>query len=454
LTPVSYPPNDLPETAGAIMSSSKSSALLGELRAKFVPQGPFNVTPYFVDNARGAVVYDVDGRELIDFAGGIGVMNVGHSHPKVVAAIKDQAEKFTHTCFHIVMYEPYLKLAEKLCALTPGSFPKMAMFANSGAEAVENAVKIARHYTKRPAIICFDNGFHGRTYMAMTLTSKVKPYKFGFGPFMSDVYRMPCAYCYRCPLGLAYPACDVACADYLKEFFISHVAGESTAALIVEPVMGEGGFVTPPREYFRKLIKICHEYGIVFVADEIQSGMGRTGTMFAMEHWGIEPDLVLMAKSMAAGMPLSAVVGRAEMMNAPQVGGLGGTYGGNPVCCRAGLAVLEVFEEEKLLEKAQTLGQKLRQHFDAMQKRLQIIGDVRGVGPMLALELVRDRVTKEPAADEAKALVKFCYERGLVILSCGNFGNVIRTLMPLVITDEQLERGLTIMEEGLTALSR
>lgn len=436
------------------MSSSKSSALLGELRAKFVPQGPFNVTPYFVDKARGAVVYDVDGRELIDFAGGIGVMNVGHSHPKVVAAIKDQAEKFTHTCFHIVMYEPYLKLAEKLCALTPGSFPKMAMFANSGAEAVENAVKIARHYTKRPAIISFDNGFHGRTYMAMTLTSKVKPYKFGFGPFLSDVYRMPCAYCYRCPLGLAYPACDVACADYLKEFFIGNTAGESTAALIVEPIMGEGGFVTPPREYFAKLIKICHEYGIVFIADEIQSGMGRTGAMFAMEHWGIEPDLVLVAKSMAAGMPLSAVVGRAEMMNAPQVGGLGGTYGGNPVCCRAGLAVLEVFEEEKLLEKAQTLGQKLRQHFDAMQKRLQIIGDVRGVGPMLALELVRDRVTKEPAGDEAKALVRFCYERGLVILSCGNFGNVIRTLMPLVITDEQLERGLTIMEEGLTALSK
>jgi 4-aminobutyrate aminotransferase/(S)-3-amino-2-methylpropionate transaminase len=436
------------------MTNSKSSELLADLRASFVPQGPFNVTPYFADTAKGALVYDVEGRELIDFAGGIGVMNVGHSHPKVVAAIKDQAERFTHTCFHIVMYEPYVKLAERLCGLTPGEFPKMAVFANSGAEAVENSVKVARHYTKRPALICFDNAFHGRTYMAMTLTSKVKPYKLGFGPFMSDVYRMPCAYCYRCPFGLAYPACDVACADYLKDFFISHVAGENTAALIVEPVMGEGGFITPPPEYFPKLAKICREQGIVFVADEIQSGIGRTGRMFAMEHWGIEPDLVLSAKSLAAGMPLSAVIGRAEMMNAPQVGGLGGTYGGNPVCCRAALAVLEIFEEERLIERARILGEKLRERFEAMQKRLEIIGDVRGLGPMLALELVKDRENKEPAADAAKALVKFCYEKGLVVLSCGNFSNVIRTLMPLVITDEQLDRGLAILEEGLTVLSR
>jgi 4-aminobutyrate aminotransferase/(S)-3-amino-2-methylpropionate transaminase len=436
------------------MNPSKSSALLAELRANFVPQGPFNVTPYFVASAKGAMVYDVDGRELIDFGGGIGVMNVGHSHPKVVAAIKDQAEKFTHTCFHIVMYEPYVELAKKLCALTPGSFPKMAVFANSGAEAVENAVKVARHYTKRPAIICFENGFHGRTYMAMTLTSKVKPYKFGFGPFMPDVYRMPYAYCYRCPFGLNYPACDVACADHLKDFFISHVAGESTAALVVEPIMGEGGFITPPPEYFPKLLKTCQEQGIVFVADEIQTGMGRTGTMFAMEHWAVEPDLVLTAKSVAAGMPLSAVIGRAEMMNAPQVGGLGGTYGGNPVCCRAALAVLEIFEEEKLIETANSLGKKIRQRFQTLQNRFEIIGDVRGIGPMLALELVKDRVTKEPAADQAKALVKFCYEKGLIILSCGNFSNVIRTLMPLVITDEQLERGLAILEEGLSSLQK
>jgi 4-aminobutyrate aminotransferase/(S)-3-amino-2-methylpropionate transaminase len=288
----------------------------------------------------------------------------------------------------------------------------------------------------------------------MTLTSKVKPYKFGFGPFAPEVYRMPFAYCYRCPLGLEYPRCDVACADYLKDFFITNVAAESTAAVIVEPIMGEGGFITPPPEYFPKLAQICKDNGIVFIADEIQSGVGRTGKMFAIEHWGVEPDLVTCAKSLAAGMPLSAVIGRKEMMDEPQVGGLGGTYGGNPVCCRAALAVLEVFEEERLLEKAELLGKKLRARFEAWQKEYPIIGEVRGIGPMQGLELVRDPVTKEPAADEAKALVRACYENGLMLLSCGNFSNVIRTLMPLVITDEQLERGLTIMEEALSKLGK
>ncbi|NTV43679.1 MAG: 4-aminobutyrate--2-oxoglutarate transaminase, partial [Syntrophobacteraceae bacterium] len=416
--------------------------------------GPFNVTPSFTQRAKGALIVDEAGREYIDFAGGIGVVNVGHCHPKVVEAIKDQAEKYLHTCFHIVMYEPYVALAERLCALTPGNFPKMAMFANSGAEAVENAVKVARHYTKRPAVIAFENGFHGRTLLAMTLTSKVKPYKLGFGPFAPEVYRMPFAYCYRCPFGLEYPRCDVACADYLKDFFITNVAAESTAAVIMEPITGEGGFITPPPEYFPKLAQICKDNGIVFIADEIQSGMGRTGKMFAIEHWGVEPDLVTCAKSLAAGMPLSAVIGRKEMMDEPQVGGLGGTYGGNPVCCRAALAVLEVFEEERLLEKAEVLGKKLRARFEAWQKEYPIIGEVRGIGPMQGLELVRDPVTKEPAADEAKALVRACYENGLLLLSCGNFSNVIRTLMPLVITDEQLERGLTIMEEALSKLGK
>jgi 4-aminobutyrate aminotransferase/(S)-3-amino-2-methylpropionate transaminase len=435
------------------MNDFPKNEYLRELRAKVVPQGPFNVTPLFVEKAKGAVVYDVRGRELIDFAGGIGVMNIGHCHPKLVAAIKDQAEKYTHTCFHVVMYEPYVQLAKRLCALTPGSFPKMAMFANSGAEAVENAVKIARYYTKRSAVIAFENAFHGRTLLTMTLTSKVMPYKFGFGPFAPEIYRMPYAYCYRCSFGLKYPGCDVTCADYLKDFFISNVAAESIAALVVEPIMGEGGFITPPREYFPKLIKICREHGIVFIADEVQTGMGRTGKMFAMEHWNVEPDLVTVAKSLAAGMPLSAVVGRQEMMDAPHVGGLGGTYGGNPVCCQAALAVLDVFEEENLLTKAEALGKKLRERFDAFQQEFQIIGDVRGKGPMLAMELVKDRETKEPAADEAKALVKFSYEKGLILLSCGNFSNVIRTLMPLVITDEQLDRGLAIIEDGLASLT-
>jgi 4-aminobutyrate aminotransferase / (S)-3-amino-2-methylpropionate transaminase / 5-aminovalerate transaminase len=426
---------------------------LAALRRRYVPQGPFNVTPYFADRADGAVITDVEGRELIDFAGGIAVMNVGHSHPKVVAAIQDQAARFTHTCFHIVMYEPYLRLVERLCGLTPGDFPKMAMLANSGAEAVENAIKVARYHTGRQAVIAFETGFHGRTYMAMTLTSKVKPYKFGFGPMMPEVYRMPYAYCYRCPMGLAYPGCDVACADYLRDFFIDHVAGEQTAALIVEPITGEGGFIVPPREYFPKLAAICREHGIVFIADEVQTGMGRTGRMLAMEHWGVEPDLVTMAKSLAAGMPLSALIGRAEMMSSPHVGGLGGTYGGNPVCCRAALAVLEIFDTEPLLERARSLGETIRDRFETWKGQYEIIGDVRGLGPMMAIELVTDRDQKTPAPDAAKALVSYCVERGLVLLSCGNFGNVIRTIMPLVIADEQLERGLAIMEEGIASLS-
>ena len=434
------------------MNNGTRSEQLGRLRDKAVPQGPFNIHPSFVLKAEGALIYDVDGRELIDFAGGIGTMNVGHCHPKVVAAIKDQAGKYIHPCFHVNMYEPYVSLADKLCELTPGDFPKMAMFANSGAEAVENAVKIARYYTKRPAVIAFENGFHGRTLLGMSLTSKVKPYKLGFGPFAPEIYRMPYAYCYRCPFGLSYPACEVACADHLNAFFIDHVAAESTAALIVEPIIGEGGFLTPPPEYFPKIEKICREHGIVFIADEIQTGMGRTGKMFAMSHWNVVPDIVTSAKSLAAGMPLSAVVGKKDMMNAPHVGGLGGTYGGNPVSCRAALAVLEIFQEEKLLEKATLLGKKLRDRFDDFQKEFEFIGDVRGIGPMLALELVADRKTKEPAADKAKQLVRVCHEKGLILLSCGNFGNVIRTLMPLVITDEQLERGLSILHDGLAGI--
>ena len=435
------------------MSHSKNNTLK-ELRDNYIPPGHGSITSSYVVSAKGAIVRDVEGRDFIDFASGIGVMNVGHSHPKVVAAIKDQAEKFTHTCFMVLPYEPVVTLAEKLCAVTPGVFPKTALFLNSGAEAVENAVKIARYYTKRPAVIAFENGYHGRTLLTMSLTSKVKPYKFGFGPFAPEVYRMPFAYCYRCPFGLEYPGCDVACADHLKEFFISHVAAEKTAAVIVEPITGEGGFITPPPEYFPKLINICRDNGILFIADEIQTGMGRTGRMFATEHWNVEPDLMTVAKSLAAGMPLSAVVGRKEMMEVVHPFGLGGTYGGNPVACRAGLAVMEIFEEENLLQTAEALGKKLKKRFDAFQKEYELIGDVRGMGPMLALELVKDRETKEPATDEAKALVKFCYDKGLIILSCGNFGNVIRTLMPLVITDELLERGLAIIEEGLTSLSK
>jgi 4-aminobutyrate aminotransferase / (S)-3-amino-2-methylpropionate transaminase / 5-aminovalerate transaminase len=427
---------------------------LMQLRNKHVPQGVSLLNPAFIKEAHGAIMIDVDGRELIDFAGGIGVNNVGHCHPKVVAAIKDQAEKFIHTCFHVAPYEAYVELAARLNELAPGDSQKQTMFANSGAEAVENAIKIARIATKRPAIISMESGFHGRTLMTMSLTSKVKPYKLGFGPYASETYRIPSAYCYRCPLGLTHPGCNAACADNLEKFFTGYVAAEQTAAVIVEPIQGEGGFITPPQEYFEKLDIICRKHGILLIIDEIQTGMGRTGKLFAIDHWGIKPDIITTAKSLAGGMPLSAVTGRADIMNIAHAGGLGGTYGGNPLSCRAALAVLDIFLKDGLLEQAEKLGDKLQKRFNEMQEKYEIIGEVRGKGPMLALELVRDRQTKEPAGDEAKKLTKMCYDKGLVILSCGTYGNVVRFLMPLVITDQQLERGLGILEESIQELSK
>jgi 4-aminobutyrate aminotransferase / (S)-3-amino-2-methylpropionate transaminase / 5-aminovalerate transaminase len=431
----------------------KNNALM-ELREKHVPRGVFNTLPIFVKEAKGAVVWDVDGNEYIDFAGGIGVENVGHCARKVVDAIREQAATYIHTCFHVVMYEPYVHLAKKLNEVTPGAFPKMTMFANSGAEAVENAIKIARYYTKRPAVIAFENAFHGRTLLGMSLTSKVKPYKWGFGPFAPEVYRMPFAYCYRCPYGKTYPSCDLRCAEAMNEFFVNQVAGDQVAAVIAEPVQGEGGFIVPPRDYFTRVREICEENGIVFIMDEIQSGMGRTGYLFASEYFGVEPDMILSAKSLAAGMPLSAVTGKVEIMNSPHVGGLGGTYGGNPLSCVAALAVFETLEEENLIEKGNRLGREVRLAFDKLKEKYDIIGEVRGIGPMLALELVKNRETKEPAADEARKLVQLAFEKGLILLSCGNFGNVIRTLMPLCIEKSQMEKGLAVLDEGLSELAQ
>ncbi len=427
---------------------------LKALREKTMAKGYASATDRYIEKGIGALLYDVAGKEYIDFGAGIAVMNVGHSHPRVVAAIKDQAEKLTHTCFMVMPYAPAVHLAEKLCRLVPGSFDKSAVMVNSGAEAVENAVKIARYYTKRQAVIAFENGFHGRTYLGMSLTSKVKPYKHGFGPFVPEIYRMPFAYCYRCPFNLSYPECGTACADYLEDFFIQYVAPEATAAIIAEPVQGEGGFICPPPEYFPKLKKICEKYGILLIADEIQTGIGRTGTMFAMEQWGVEAELTTVAKSLAAGMPLSAVVGRKDIMDTIHAGGIGGTYGGNPVACRAALAVLDVFETENILEKSKALGKRLRKRLDGFKEQFEIVGDVRGLGPMLAMELVKDRKTKQPAADETKAVAKFCLEHGLMLLTCGSYGNVIRLLMPLVITDEHLEKGLAILEDALASLEK
>jgi 4-aminobutyrate aminotransferase/(S)-3-amino-2-methylpropionate transaminase len=428
-----------------------NESLLSE-RLKHVPQGPFNTHPIFVQKAKGAIITDVEGKEYVDFAGGIGVENVGHCDEAVLEAIRDQIEHYIHPCFHVAMYEPYVELAKRLNELTPGSFPKKTMFANSGAEGVENAIKIARHATGRPATIAFEDAFHGRTLLALSLTSKNKPYKFGFAPYAPEIYRMPYAYCYRCAFGLEYPSCEIRCAYFLRDFFHTHIAAEQVASLIAEPVLGEGGFVVPPKEYFKVLSKICKDNGIVFIADEVQTGFGRTGKMFAIEHYEVEPDLIVTAKSIAAGLPLSGITGRAELMDHPQVGGLGGTYGGNPVACRAALAVLERFEKKGLLQRAQQIGKKVFDRFQDFQKEFPVIGDVRGLGAMVGMELVVDRKTKEPATALTKQLVARCREKGLLLISAGTHSNIIRTLMPLVITDEELEKGLSIIEEALGEL--
>ncbi len=429
-----------------------TNSALFERRKKAVPRGVFNTAPIFAKRASGATITDVEGRVYIDFVGGIGVMNVGHCNPKVVEAIKSQAENLVHSCFHIVMYEGYVALAEKLIELAPGDFEKKAALFNSGAEAVENAVKIARHATGRQGILAFDGAFHGRTLLTMSLTSKVKPYKLGFGPYAPEIYRQPYPYCYRCPVGCEYPSCGIKCVDVIKKSFIGNAAAEHLAAVIIEPVTGEGGFIVPPKEYFPKLKALCEENGIIFIADEVQTGFGRTGTMLAMENWGVTPDITVIAKSMGGGMPISGIVGRADLLDAPQIGGLGGTYGGNPISCAAALAAIGELEGH-VLARGQVLAAKVRAKFDSWQERYPLIGDVRGLGAMLALELVHDRTTKEPAPDKTQAMVARCRDNGLLLLACGNFGNVIRTLMPLVTSEAELEKGLGIMEEALDFVS-
>jgi len=337
------------------MGDEKTKLLLLDERNRHVPQGAYNIHPIFVEKANGTILTDVEGKEYIDFLGGIGVMNVGHCNEEVVKAIQDQAQKYIHTCFHAVTYESYVEVAKRLNELTPGDFPKKTMLVNSGAEAVENAIKIARHATRRPAVIAFENAFHGRTFMALSLTSKMKPFKFGFSPYAAEVYRMPYAYCYRCDFGLEYPSCEIRCAYFLREFFHTHISAEQVAALIIEPVQGEGGCVIPPKEYFTLLHKICHGNGIVFIADEIQSGFGRTARMFAMEHCDVAPDIMIMAKSIAGGLPLSAITGKVGLMDRPQAGGLGGTFAGNPISCRAALAVFDQFQGKDLLAKAEKM---------------------------------------------------------------------------------------------------
>jgi 4-aminobutyrate aminotransferase/(S)-3-amino-2-methylpropionate transaminase len=430
----------------------KSKELMRRREAA-VPRGIYHATPVFAARAEGAMLEDVDGNRFLDFAGGIGVLNVGHRAPRVVAALREQIDAFLHTCFSVAPYAKYIELAEKLNSLTPGNFPKKTILVNSGAEAIENAVKIARSYTKRQGIICFEDAFHGRTMMAMSLTSKTHPYKAGFEPFASEIYRIPYAYCYRCSYSLKFPSCNVFCAHHLEDTFKRVVASESVAAIVVEPVLGEGGFVAPPREFYAVLQEICRKHGILFIADEVQTGFGRTGSMFACEHYGITPDLLISAKSVAAGLPLAGVTGRAEIMDAPGVGGLGGTYGGNPLACAAALASIETMEKENLSARATKLGDVFESRAREWKKKWPLIGEARGLGAMRALELVKSAETREPAKEETEQVLKFCRDKGLIVLSAGSYGNVIRLLVPLVVTDEQFDEGLNILEAALAAVA-
>jgi 4-aminobutyrate aminotransferase/(S)-3-amino-2-methylpropionate transaminase len=415
-------------------------------RKERVVAGPLSVfLPVVVDHAQGATLTDVDGNTFLDFTGGVGCLNVGHSHPAVVAAAQEQLTRFSHTDFTIVPYEVYVDLAERLCELAPVRKPVKAAFFNAGTEAVENAVKFARAYTGRPAVIGFEGGFHGRTLLSLTLTSKTHPYKAGLGPFAPEVYRVPFPNEYR------GPSSDEAL-DALERALVTQIAAETVAAIVLEPVQGEGGFVVAPPEFVQGVRRLCDEHGIVFVVDEVQTGFGRTGRMFGIEHYDVEPDLITIAKSIAAGLPLSGVLGKAEIMDAPGDSAIGGTYVGNPVAQAAALAVLDVFEEEGLNDRSAAIGEHIRERMQAWQERWDAIGHVRGLGAMLAIELVQDRGTKAPAADLASEVVEQAAERGLLLLKSGIYSNCIRVLVPLVITDSELDEALGVWEQALEAI--
>jgi 4-aminobutyrate aminotransferase/(S)-3-amino-2-methylpropionate transaminase len=406
--------------------------------------------PAVVDHAAGALLYDVDGNTFIDLSGGVGCLNVGHSHPRIVQAIQEQAARYTHTDFSVAPYESYVRLCETLCRLAPGPRPKKAILLNSGTEAVENAVKIARAATGRPAVVAFEGAFHGRTYMSLSLTSKIDPYKRNFGPFMADVYRTPFPDPYRSPA--ADPTAWAI--GQLEHLFLTHVQPDRVAAIVVEPVLGEGGFIVPPPDFFRRLREVADKHGILLVMDEIQTGIGRTGRMFAIEHFGIEPDLMTVAKSIAVGLPISAVVGARDLMDALPEGALGGTYVGNPVACEAALAVFDVMAEHDLVGRAAALGARMLDRFRALQERSALVGHVRGLGAMVAIELVLDRATKEPAPRETMEVIRRVMRSGVLLLRAGTYNNVIRILTPLVITDAQLDEALEIIESGVLAVGK
>jgi 4-aminobutyrate aminotransferase / (S)-3-amino-2-methylpropionate transaminase / 5-aminovalerate transaminase len=421
-----------------------SETEFAELRSKYVPRGITSSHPITADRASGSELWDVGGKRYVDFAGGIGVMNVGHAHPRVMQAVEEQLRKATHTSFQVVQYETYLRLAERLCDVTPIDGPKKAIFFSTGAEAIENAVKIARAATGRPAVISFRGAFHGRTLLALSLTGSVQPYKQDFGPYASEVYQSPFPYEYR---GWNTEA---AIAD-LNNLLESEVGPKRVAAIVIEPELGEGGFVPAPLDFMRELRELCSRHGILLVADEIQTGFGRTGKFFAIEHSGVQPDLITVAKSLAAGFPLSGVVGKAEVMDAPDPGGLGGTYGGNPVACAAGLAVMDIMRDEKLADRAARIGSVVEERMRTWALENELVGDVRGLGAMMGMELVRDRKSREPADAQTAKILATAREKGLIALRCGVHHNVIRTLMPLTIPDDQLEEGLDILGAALNS---
>jgi len=430
----------------------RSQALM-QRRAAAVARGPFHATPVYIEKAEGALIHDVDGNTFLDFAAGLGVVNVGHCPPDLVTAVQAQTSRFLHAGFNVTPYESYIALAEKLNARVPGDGPKKTLLVNSGAEAVENAVKIARAYTKRPAIVCFDHAYHGRTYMAMTLTAKAKPYKFGFSPMNSDVYRVPYPYLYRwSPKPPDEETLSNESFAKFVEVVQSQVGAEQVAAVIIEPVLGEGGFVPAPRAFLQKLREFCTQQGIVLIFDEVQTGFGRTGAWFACERLGVAPDLLTSAKGLGDGLPIAAVVGRSDIMDAPGEGGIGGTFGGNPVACASALAVFDLFEKTDLFANAAQLEKILIGRLDDWKSKYACVGDVRGLGPMRGVEFVKDRVTQEPWKDAVGKVQRYAYEHGVICLSAGTFGNVLRFLVPLVMSETQLHEGLDIIEQGIQRL--
>ena len=422
----------------------KSEAILA--RKERVVADPLSVfLPVVIEEGRGATLTDVDGNTFLDFTGGVGCLNVGHSHPRVVEAAQEQLAKFSHTDFTIVPYEVYVTLAERLIAASPFRSPAKAGFFNAGAEAVENAIKFARAHTGRPAVIAFEGGFHGRTLLSLSLTSKTHPYKAGLGPFAPEVYRVPFPNEYRGPS-------SEEALGALKRALVTQVAAETVAAIVIEPVQGEGGFVVAPQAFLDGVRRLCDENGIVMVVDEVQTGFGRTGKCFAIEHYGIEPDLITVAKSIAAGLPLSGVIGKTEIMDAPGDSAIGGTYVGNPVAQAAALAVLDVIEDEGVCERAAQLGETIRGRMESWHQRWPQIGDVRGLGAMLAIELVKEPASKEPDADTATAIVEAAAERGLLLLKSGIYSNCIRVLAPLILSDAELDEALAVWEEALDSV--